>query len=74
MPKCDLSEVASNSIEVALRHGCSPVNLLYIFRFLRRPLSGCFCPWLLKELLLVKKLTYHFGKFNKLIPTMKLLI
>ena len=28
MPKCDFS----NFIEIALRHGCSPVNLLYIFR------------------------------------------
>ena len=29
MPKCDLQ---SNFIESALRHGCSPVNLLHIFR------------------------------------------
>ena len=29
MPKCDLQ---SNFIEIALRHGCSPVNLLHIFR------------------------------------------
>ena len=28
MPKCDFSKV----IEIALRHGCSPVNLLHIFR------------------------------------------
>ena len=28
MPKCDLC----NFIEIALRHGCSPVNLLHIFR------------------------------------------
>ena len=27
MPKCDL-----NFIEIALRHECSPVNLLHIFR------------------------------------------
>ena len=27
MPKCDFSKV----IEIALRHGCSPVNLLHIF-------------------------------------------
>ena len=34
MPKCDFNKVAlqSNFIEIALRHGCSPVNLLYIFR------------------------------------------
>ena len=29
MPKCDL---LCNFIEITLRHGCSPVNLLYIFR------------------------------------------
>ena len=34
MPKCDLNKVAllRNFIEVALRHECSPVNLLHIFR------------------------------------------
>ena len=31
MPKCDFNKV-SNFIEIALRHGCSPVNLLHIFR------------------------------------------
>ena len=34
-----------NFIEIALQHGCSPVNLLHIFRtsFPRIPLDGCFC-------------------------------
>ena len=32
MPKCDFDRVARNLIEIALRHGCSPVNLLHIFR------------------------------------------
>ena len=34
MPKCDFNKVPkqSNFIEIALRHGCSPVNLLYIFK------------------------------------------
>ena len=34
-----------NFIEIALRHGCSPVNLLHIFKtpFLRIPLDGCLC-------------------------------
>ena len=31
MSKCDINKVA-NFIEIALRHGCSPVNLLHIFR------------------------------------------
>ena len=30
--KCDFSKVASNFIEIAFQHGCSPVNLLHIFR------------------------------------------
>ena len=32
MPKCDFNKVASNFIEIALRHECSPVNLRHIFR------------------------------------------
>ena len=43
MQKCDFNKVAmqSNFIEIALRHGCSSVNLLHIFRtpFLKN-LSG----------------------------------
>ena len=31
MPKCDFNKV-SNFIEIALPHGCSPVNLLHVFR------------------------------------------
>ena len=29
MPKCDFSKVA---IEITLWHGCSPINLMHIFR------------------------------------------
>ena len=32
MPKCDFNKVARNFIEITLRHGCSHVNLLHIFR------------------------------------------
>ena len=32
MPRCDFNKVLCNFIEIALRHGCSPVNLLHIFR------------------------------------------
>ena len=31
MPKCDFNKVA-NFVEITPRHGCSPLNLLYIFR------------------------------------------
>ena len=32
MTKCDFNKVASKFIKIALRHGCSPVNLLHIFK------------------------------------------
>ena len=34
----------SSFIEITLWHGCSPVNLLHIFRtpFIRTPMDGCF--------------------------------
>ena len=43
-----------NFIEITLRHGCSTVNLLHIFRtpkhpFLWAPLDGCFCKYYLSN-------------------------
>ena len=32
MSKCDFNKFARKFIEITLRHGCSPVNLLHIFR------------------------------------------
>ena len=32
MPKCDFNRVALQLIEITLLRGCSPVNLLHIFR------------------------------------------
>ena len=32
MAKCDFNKVRPNFIEIALQHGCSPVNFLQIFR------------------------------------------
>ena len=32
MPKCNFNKLLCNFIEVPLRHGCSPVNLLHNFR------------------------------------------
>ena len=53
MPRCDLNKVAllCNLIEIALWHGCSPVNLLHIFStpFLKNT-SG----WLLLPNLMTK--------------------
>ena len=31
MRKCDLINLLCGFIEIALRHGCSPVNLLHVF-------------------------------------------
>ena len=40
--KSTLLKIQSNFIEIALRHGCSPVNLLHIFRtpFSKNPSGG----------------------------------
>ena len=39
-----LIKLLCNFIEITLRHGCSPINLLHIFRtpFIRTPTEGCF--------------------------------
>ena len=56
MKKCDFNKIAkqSNVIEITLRHGCSPVNLLHIFR---TPFPKNTSGWLLLkcELLLVSQ-------------------
>ena len=46
MPKYDFNKVALATlfIEIALRHGCSPVNLLLIFR---TPFAKNISGWLL---------------------------
>ena len=48
MPKCNFNRVAL--LEITLRHGCSPVNLLNKFlehHLLRTPLDGCFWIYLI---------------------------
>ena len=51
MPKCDFNKFARNFIEIALRHGCSAVNLLIFSAhlFLGTPMDGCFCNALAKR-------------------------
>ena len=44
MLKCHFNKVSKNFIEIALRHGCSPVNWLHI---LRRPFLKNNSRWLL---------------------------
>ena len=53
-----------NVIEITLRHGCSPVNLLHIFRnlFLRAPLDGWFCN--LFSLVIIFVLSKNFTRFH----------
>ena len=43
MPKCNFDKVA----KIALRHGCPPVNLLWIFRtpFPKNTFEGMFLPF-----------------------------
>ena len=58
MPRCDFNKVAllCNFIEIALRHGCSPVNLLHIFRtpFLRNTSKGLLLDQPQRTLLYIK--------------------
>ena len=57
MPKCDFGKV----IEIALRHGCSPVNLLHIFRAPSPPKNTS------RRLLLkkaVKELSFHICRIE----------
>ena len=55
MSKCDF-KLQSNFIEITLRHGFSPVNLLHIFRtpFSKNTSGGCF----LKLAIRYKKIVY----------------
>ena len=43
MPKFDFNKVSSNFIDITLRHGCFPVNLLHISRtlFLQNTPGDC---------------------------------
>ena len=83
MLKCDFRSVISikllcNFMEIGLRHGCSPVNVLHIFRttFLKNA-SG----WLLLNIRINKniiqnnnsKSTKMFYDDNKYILTLKIL-
>ena len=49
-----------NFVEIALRHGCSPQNLLHIFRnlFLEAPVGGCFCMQMKKFLNVLSNATF----------------
>ena len=62
-----LIKLQSNFIEITIRHGCSPVNLLHIFRslFLRTLLDGYFCICICNSInvrtaLIVISHKYHF--------------
>ena len=47
MPKCDSNKFAKQLYEIALRHGCSPLNFLHIFR---TPLTKNTSRWLLLKI------------------------
>ena len=58
MPKCNFNKIACNFIEIALRHGCSPVNLQHIFRELFSKNTPGGLPLNLSKLLSEKELSY----------------
>ena len=47
MPKCDFNKAACNFVEITLRHGCTTLNLLHIFR---TPFTKNTSRWLLLPL------------------------
>ena len=67
MLKCDSIKLQSSFIEITLWHGCSPVNLLHIFRtpFLGTPREGWFCT---SADIVQTPLLVTFNKFNGLKP------
>ena len=75
MPKCDFNEIASNFIEIALWQGCSPINLLYIFRtpFPKNTSGGLLLNFRSSgsELFSKKSCSEIFHDINKKIPTFK---
>ena len=69
MPKCDFNKVA-NFIEISLRHGCSPVNLLRIFR---TPFPRGTSEWLLlniPDIQIFSGLNRHYLQLLYLSPLM----
>ena len=66
-----------NFIEIALRHGCSPVNLLHIFK---TPFPKNTCRWLLlyflpsqiNLIILVLKIKHNFHNFRQIQKTSNL--
>ena len=53
-------KLQSNFIDISLRHGCSPVNLLHIFRTLSKNTSG----WMLLAFSLLKVMNWPFDPFE----------
>ena len=69
-------KLQSNFIEITLRHGCSTVNMLHIFRtpFLRTPLDSCF--WIRHKCasILYSVYVYLYLLYIQLIPNWSVLI
>ena len=55
-----LIKLQSNFIEISLQHGCSPLNLLHIFR---TPLPKNTCGWLLLNVIISFLILSRFGRF-----------
>ena len=73
MPKCNFNnsiKLLCNFIEIALRHGCSPINLLHIFRtrFPKNTSEGQPLKWLLSQLKQSRLTLFNscYGKYDRL--------
>ena len=75
MPKCDFNELLCSFIEITLRHGSSPEDLLHIFRTsFSKNTSGWLLLNLLITLILIKLYNFQFYTrqeqlYQKEIPT-----
>ena len=58
MPKWDFNKVAKQLYQITLRHGCSPVNLLHIFR---TPFSKTTSEWLAAEIRFLRYTSFEMN-------------
>ena len=69
MLKCNFNEAVCNFIEITLRHGSSPVNLLHIFRtpFPKNTCGGIFLK--IQSRLVIKQKIFNHYQHAKIIPS-----
>ena len=59
MPTCNFNKVASQ-VEIAIWHGCSPINLIHIFRtsFSKNTFEGLFSEFIRRNIMVFKNLVF----------------